>query len=143
MTRNYAAEYASRKERAAEAGTTVYRERGGPGSIVRAFGFESYSQYRASADRIKAEFQSLAKRDIWELGPPVEKSPLWNSMMQANSTLARYTPEQVARAAEKKESLLGRTARGRAIREDLRDLLGWKTGKGWGAVYYSAMRTLY
>ncbi len=132
--RDYAAEYARRsKERIAET----------RGARASAFGFETYGQYRASADKIKGEFQSLARRDIWDFPPPVEGSPLWNSMMNADALLKSYTPEQRRRAADRKESILGRSAKGRAIRDDLRDLLGWKSERGWGAVYFPVMRLLY
>lgn len=133
-TRDYRAEYLRRdKEQIKEARTTRASE----------LGFKSYSQYRGSSDKIRKEFQELGRRDAWDYGPPEPESTLWQDLMRADAILKRYSASDRRAAAQNKESLLERTKEGRAVRASLRTALGWKSGPGWGSVYFPVMRTLY
>lgn len=132
--RDYAAEYARRSK----AGIAAGRE-----ATAKEAGFKSYGQYRSSADKISREFQELGQREQWTGPPPARGSTIWNDLMRADAILKRYSSSQRREAAQNKESLLGRTKEGKAVRERLRTALGWKSEAGWGAVYFPVMRTLY
>lgn len=132
--RDYAAEYARRDPAKIKAQRETH---------AAELGFPTYGKYRSSADKIAREFKSLQKREIWELPLPIEGTPLWKDMMKADAILKGYSPAMKRQADKRQESLLGRTQKGRAVRDRLRAALGWKEGEGWGRIYFPAMRALY
>ena len=143
--RNFAAEYAARKERAAARGTTVYEQREERGGIVRKLGFDSYSRYRSAAEALDREFGSLRQRGIWLTPTPKRGEETWSLMMEAKAILGGYSKKTIERASRDRVSLLEKSAKGRSVRDRLRSAFGFGKGsvRDWAPFYYPVMRALY
>jgi len=104
-------------------------------------GFTSYAQERRARVEIQKEFADLSRREIWEYGKLAPRSTLMLDFLQAKAIIGGYSPKTIQRAAHNRESLLGRTTKGRAVRDRLRTALGFGA-KAFG-FYYPVMRSLY